>query len=306
LHPQLLTTERRLSTRFPAPFKIPLPHVRHPKQSWGLVNIVFSLDLFLIQPPEGAKHKPIPPSSIVIAGDSAGGGLALAVLQVIRDSGLPAPAGGVLISPWCDLTHSFPSIHQNTSTDILPATGLSMHKPSLLWPPPNEEVIKSVRHNLAEKIRRLTRIGHSRVPSQESIACNTRGDVTLPSPGKSNYGTVGMNASMLHLKAPSGSHATPDEHAIRPSMSAPAIPSMNHVEPAEAFTIRIGDTYYQVKSQIQLYTTNNLLTHPLVSPINAYLGGLPPLFIMASDKEVLRDEIVCLWASPIFVSFFLF
>jgi acetyl esterase/lipase len=103
-----------------------------------------------------------------------------------------------------------------------------------------------------------------------------------------------MNASMSHLKVPSGNRAASDEYGIRPSMSAPVIASMSHAEPADTFTIRIGDTYYQVKSQIQLYTTNNLLTHPLVSPINAYLGGLPPLFIMASDKEVLRDEIIYL------------
>ena len=72
------------------------------------------LDLFLIRPPPGASHTPVRPNHIVIGGDSAGGGLSLAVLQVIRDSGLPLPAGGVLISPWCDQTHCFPSIHTNT------------------------------------------------------------------------------------------------------------------------------------------------------------------------------------------------
>lgn len=72
--------------------------------------------LYLIQPPPGAEHKPVKPQHIVIMGDSAGGGLSLAALQVIRDSGLPRCAGGVLISPWCDLSHSFPSIHANTKT----------------------------------------------------------------------------------------------------------------------------------------------------------------------------------------------
>ena len=81
-----------------------------------------SLDIFLIRPPEGAAHCPVRPEHIVIAGDSAGGGLSLALLQVIRDSGLPAPAGGVLISPWCDLTHSFPSILENTDTVRLPSS----------------------------------------------------------------------------------------------------------------------------------------------------------------------------------------
>ena len=42
--------------------------------------------------------------------------MSIALLQLIRDAGLPLPAGGVLISPWCDLTHSFPSIHVNTTT----------------------------------------------------------------------------------------------------------------------------------------------------------------------------------------------
>lgn len=73
-------------------------------------------DLFLIRPPEGAAHRPVKHSNIVIGGDSSGGGLAIALLQVIRDAGLPQPAGAVLVSPWCDLYHSFPSIFLNTDT----------------------------------------------------------------------------------------------------------------------------------------------------------------------------------------------
>jgi acetyl esterase/lipase len=73
-------------------------------------------DLYLIQPPPDAAHKPIPPSKIIFAGDSAGGALCLTMLAVLRDLGQPLPAGAVLISPWVDLTHSFPSIHTNTAT----------------------------------------------------------------------------------------------------------------------------------------------------------------------------------------------
>jgi epsilon-lactone hydrolase len=43
---------------------------------------------------------------IVIAGDSAGGGLALAAAMALRDRKLPLPASLVLISPWTDLTLS--------------------------------------------------------------------------------------------------------------------------------------------------------------------------------------------------------
>jgi epsilon-lactone hydrolase len=43
------------------------------------------------------------PEHLVLAGDSAGGGLILALLQVVRDQHLPMPAGAVLLSPWTDL-----------------------------------------------------------------------------------------------------------------------------------------------------------------------------------------------------------
>ena len=45
----------------------------------------------------------IKPTNIVVAGDSAGGGLALATLLAIRDAKLPLPAAGVCISPWVDM-----------------------------------------------------------------------------------------------------------------------------------------------------------------------------------------------------------
>ncbi|RMF96031.1 MAG: alpha/beta hydrolase [Gammaproteobacteria bacterium] len=44
-----------------------------------------------------------PPERIVIAGDSAGGGLALALLVAAAERGLPRPAAAALISPWTDL-----------------------------------------------------------------------------------------------------------------------------------------------------------------------------------------------------------
>jgi acetyl esterase/lipase len=42
---------------------------------------------------------------------------------------------------------------------------------------------------------------------------------------------------------------------------------------------------------LQMYTTNELLSHPLVSPImQPSLGGLPPLLVMVGGGEILRDE----------------
>jgi epsilon-lactone hydrolase len=43
------------------------------------------------------------PGSIVLSGDSAGGGLALALALSMRDEGQALPAGAILLSPWLDL-----------------------------------------------------------------------------------------------------------------------------------------------------------------------------------------------------------
>ncbi|WP_433325381.1 alpha/beta hydrolase [Spirillospora sp. CA-294931] len=45
----------------------------------------------------------VSPGRIAVTGDSAGGGLALAVLVTLRDEGTPLPASMVLMSPWADL-----------------------------------------------------------------------------------------------------------------------------------------------------------------------------------------------------------
>jgi cation diffusion facilitator CzcD-associated flavoprotein CzcO/acetyl esterase/lipase len=58
------------------------------------------------------------PKSVVIAGDSAGAGLALALAVRLRDGGDPLPAGLVLIDGWFDLTNSGASMETNRRRDI--------------------------------------------------------------------------------------------------------------------------------------------------------------------------------------------
>jgi acetyl esterase/lipase len=59
----------------------------------------------------------IDPRSIAIAGDSAGGGMTLAVALRIRDAGEPLPACLVCLSPWTDMTGSGDSIIANSQHD---------------------------------------------------------------------------------------------------------------------------------------------------------------------------------------------
>ncbi|KAE8542380.1 hypothetical protein D1P53_001157 [Cryptococcus gattii VGV] len=154
--------------------------------------------LYLISPPPSAPHQPILPTNIVLSGDSAGAGMVISLLVLIREMGLPMPAGASLISPWVDLTHSMPSIGGWDGGDFIPSSGFH-YKPSCAWPPlPGDGI-----------------------------------DVTMPDGSVNRY----------------------DE-------------------------------------QIQMYCPNNLLTHPLVSPVNqGSLGGLCPLLILGGGGELLRDEI---------------
>ncbi|KAK4053444.1 hypothetical protein OIV83_001610 [Microbotryomycetes sp. JL201] len=63
----------------------------------------------------------IPPENIIFAGDSAGGGLAMATMIYLRDEGYPLPSGAVLMSPWVDLTMSCESWTTNREFDYLPS-----------------------------------------------------------------------------------------------------------------------------------------------------------------------------------------
>lgn len=58
------------------------------------------------------------PERLILAGDSAGGGLALAAALAARDAGLPVCAGLVLLSPWTDLSLSGESYVSRASADL--------------------------------------------------------------------------------------------------------------------------------------------------------------------------------------------
>jgi acetyl esterase/lipase len=169
------------------------------------------------------------PKSILISGDSAGGGMTAALLVLLRDQGIPLPAGAMLLSPWLDLTHSFPSILGDGKLDYIPIHGF-IHRPSLSWPPAPIQSYPTPADDLKEG-----------VPSQ------------LP---------------------------------IRPDWIPSHVPD-HRVMPV----VELDGKEIVIKEQIQLYTPNHLLHHPLVSPItNASLGGLPPLLIQVGGGELISDE----------------
>ncbi|MDF1514829.1 MAG: alpha/beta hydrolase [Anaerolineae bacterium] len=120
----------------------------------------------------------VAPENIIVAGDSAGGGLALALLLSVRDAELPLPAAAVCISPWTDLTLSGASMTVNARKDVMldddsltesarfyldgtdPRTPLASplfadfhHMPPLLIQVGSDEIILSDAEGVAEKAR---------------------------------------------------------------------------------------------------------------------------------------------------------
>ncbi|KAI0034868.1 Alpha/Beta hydrolase protein [Vararia minispora EC-137] len=253
IHGRVLAVNYRLAPQYPFPCAL---------------HDALAAYLYLTTPPPTAPHTPIPPQHIIIAGDSAGGGLALALLQTLRDTPIPSPAGAILISPWCDLTHSFPSIFENTHTDVIPPTGLSIHKPSALWPPPPTDAAKQMRDGLRASVRRALR--------------RTRPDADVPDARPA--GAPDQRAGTPDARAVD----SPDQHMDSPDQRASHGSGLHRTDATAPLP---ADTA-PASPQLQLYAPNALLGHPLVSPAVGYLGGLPPLLFVASDREVLRDEIV--------------
>lgn len=63
----------------------------------------------------------ISPSNIIIAGESAGGGLCLATLLALRDQKIPLPAAAVVLSPWTDLKCTGESYRTKNKVSLAPA-----------------------------------------------------------------------------------------------------------------------------------------------------------------------------------------
>ncbi len=67
----------------------------------------------------------LPPEYLTIMGDSAGGGIALSLVQQAVAFGLPHPKQTILTSPWLDITCQNPAIRERDRSDpVLTSAGL--------------------------------------------------------------------------------------------------------------------------------------------------------------------------------------
>jgi len=108
---------------------------------------------------------------LVLGGDSAGGNLALATAQSVRDAGLPLPRGLVLFSPWLDLTHQGESINSNSDSDSmlhrqLLVDALAMYSPNV---PADDARISPLLGNLAGLPPCLTVVSQSEILRDDAL-----------------------------------------------------------------------------------------------------------------------------------------
>jgi monoterpene epsilon-lactone hydrolase len=88
-----------------------------------------------------------PASRMVVAGDSAGGGLALALLIALRDACEALPAAAVLLSPWTDLGATGRSIVDNDTADpLFHGSWVAGHAPYYLGDTPATNPLASPLH----------------------------------------------------------------------------------------------------------------------------------------------------------------
>lgn len=66
----------------------------------------------------------VAPSRIAIAGDSAGGGLALSLLLVLREQAIPLPAAAAVLSAWTDLAATGKSYDSRAAADPIHQRGM--------------------------------------------------------------------------------------------------------------------------------------------------------------------------------------
>lgn len=79
---------------------------------------------------EGLLDQGIAPGQIALAGESAGGGLAVATLLALREAGVPLPSRGYVMSPYVDLTLSGESLAERREADpLLTPDGLRARVP---------------------------------------------------------------------------------------------------------------------------------------------------------------------------------
>ena len=164
-----------------------------------------------------------------------------------------------------------PSVAGDSSMDYIPPHGF-MARPSIAWPPPNSVDMEDIALHAVEKL-----------VSEDMPRKSTQQEREVAKDAATQGFFIEHGPDDLHLKRNPSNPAGTDGAGIRPGNTIPT--------PGLDLSILLNGELVTIKDQIQMYATNQLISHPLVSPIlQPSLGGLPPLLILSGGGEMLRDE----------------
>jgi len=127
-----------------------------------------------------------PPRNIVIAGDSAGGGFAIASVISLRDTGETLPAAAVCLSPWTDLQGTGVSMttHAQAESFLSPERLRFMAKHYVADKDPRMPLISPVYADLRELPPIMIQVGSDEILLRDAVllaerACQAGVDTTL-------------------------------------------------------------------------------------------------------------------------------
>jgi len=118
--------------------------------------------------------------NLLLAGDSAGGGLSMATLLRLRDLGVALPAGAVLFSPWADLTGSGDSIRTRAAAEpmVTPQGVIETAMQYCASSDPRHPLVSPVFANLTGLPPLLIQVGDDEILLDDStrLAANAKRD----------------------------------------------------------------------------------------------------------------------------------
>ncbi len=118
----------------------------------------------------------IRPDNIVIAGDSAGGGLTVATLVALRDRGYSLPTAAVAMSPWTDLACTGESMVTRAPFDpmLTPESVRSITHHYVGEEDPHDPLISPIYADLSGLPPMLVHVGHDEVLLDDAVRLSDR------------------------------------------------------------------------------------------------------------------------------------
>ncbi len=166
-------------------------------------------------------HRGIAPSRIVVAGESAGAGLAVAALVAARDRGLPMPAAAFLMSPWADLTQSGATMDSKREIDpMLTREGLAVRAAD--YAGSHDPASSMTPYALHDEPPPLTSASPLMSPrrcptfSKPFTPCSTRAPPRSTAPAGSSWGTSRPPNRSPPADLPGETHVQFDRYRRRP------------------------------------------------------------------------------------------